>query len=80
MELQKSSFRKSLNEANKVAELHISELEEELENCQKSSHLQLEMATTSLAREKRRYKQLAAEKEQLDEALTQVCSPIMLDS
>ena len=75
MELQKSSFRKSQNEAKKVAELHISELEEELENCQKSGHLQLERATTSLAREKRRCKQLTSEKEQLDETLTQVCSP-----
>ena len=34
-----------------------------------------ERATTSLAREKRRCKQLTSEKDQLDETLTQVCSP-----
>lgn len=70
-ELESKQLR-SLSEAKKLAEQHISELEIELETCH--SHLELERAAASSAKDEfqRSQKRLAEENAELEQNLMQV--------
>lgn len=72
LETQKHDSLRSLSEAKMVAELRISELEDELENCRRN--LKLEKADAISAKEEfsRSHKQLNKENSQLKTHLAQV--------